>query len=119
MPYRQHRATAGAPPWLTIETTASADGSLTTVRINGEVDRDSAAELVRSFGVALAGAAPHRIEADLSAVTFIDAAGVRALIVCRQLATDAGSRLRLIDPAPPVRTVLGIIGLSEDFGLSR
>jgi anti-sigma B factor antagonist len=106
------------PPWLCIETTVSADRHLTTVWVAGELDRDSAGGLIEAFRVELAGPVPRMIEVDLSAVTFIDAAGVRSLVTCRQLATDAGSLLRLGDPRPQVGLVLAIAGVSEIFGLT-
>ncbi|MFI5843492.1 STAS domain-containing protein [Catenuloplanes sp. NPDC051500] len=117
MTSRRSPTQLGSPPWLSIETSVSADRHLASVWVDGELDRDSAGELLQVFRTALTDTGPQTIEVDLSAVTFIDAAGIRSLVTCRQLAEETGGTLHLKNPRPQARFVLGIAELSEVFGL--
>ena len=56
---------------------------------------------------------PHarELHLDLSAVTFIDSGGVRALLLCRQACLHHACSLALLDPPEQVRGVLARVGL--------
>lgn len=57
------------------------------------------------------------IEVDLAGVTFIDSAGIRCLLTCREHAYGTGCRLRLSNLTPTVHRVLAITGLLGVFGV--
>lgn len=82
----------------------------------GELDLASSVELLQAVRVALRGQ-PETLAVDLSAVSFIDVAGVRALISCRRMAAVRNAGLELVAPSTPVRRLLGMVGLAEAFGV--
>ena len=110
---------ASAPPWLPIEISLTADRRLARFDVAGELDGSTIEELLTAVRHVLAAPAPERVELHLAALTFIDSAGVRCLLVCRTAAEDAGSRLLLIDPAPQVIRILGMTCLLDLFGVPR
>jgi anti-sigma B factor antagonist len=70
-------------------------GSWCTVRITGDVDAYSGPVLAGHLVAAVEQAAVTTVELDLRGVTFLDAAGLTALVVAHQAATSAGRVLRL------------------------
>lgn len=86
------------------------------VRAAGDLDLASSVEILQAVRVALR-TRPVVIVLDLSAVSFIDVAGVRAVISCRRMAAVRGVAFELADPSPPVRRLLGLVGLSGMFGV--
>ena len=56
---------------------------------------------------------------DVSGVTFLDAAGIEALLRCQADARQLECRLFLTDPTPMTYRVLQIAGLLEQFGLAQ
>lgn len=55
---------------------------------------------------------------DMSRVTFLDSAGIHAMIGVRRTLTERGIQLRVVNPSPLVRRVLEIAGVFDDFGPS-
>ena len=53
------------------------------------------------------------VEVDLSAVTFMDSAGLRALIIARTV--PESGRVVLIATSPPVARLLRVTGLADMF----
>ncbi len=83
----------------------------------GELDELGVRPLQRAVPDALRRDRPAHITVDLSAVTFVDAAGVNTLITTREDAAQLGCRLLLVNPRPPVRRALRIVGLLNGFGV--
>jgi anti-sigma B factor antagonist len=54
---------------------------------------------------------------DLSAVTFMDSAGVEALVSARRRAESDGISMVLVEPSQPVRRILQITGLLAEFDI--
>ncbi|MGZ8250173.1 STAS domain-containing protein, partial [Methylomagnum sp.] len=52
----------------------------------------------------------HHIALDLSGVSYLSSAGIRALVILAKQLKGIGGRLRLLDPTPPVREVLRQVG---------
>jgi anti-sigma B factor antagonist len=75
----------------------------------GEVDVATAPDLLSAV-VAAVGAA-DRVVLDLGRLTFIDAAGLGALVACRRYACDQGATLHLSDVPEHARRLLVITGL--------
>ena len=87
-----------APPWAPIDIGLSTDRRTARLQVAGELDGSTAEELVATVQQALAAPTPERVELHLAALTFMDSAGIRCLLVCRTAAEDAGSRLVLVNP---------------------
>jgi RNA polymerase sigma-B factor len=88
------------------------DGVL-TVRVRGEVDRDTARRLQRVVRDAMHNTGAERIMIDLSGVGLLDAAGIAVLMDAALAACVAGARLRLVGARPHVVHVLTMSGLAE------
>ena len=82
-----------------------------------DVDALSGDQLHNDVGDVLREMRPAHIELNLRDVTFLDSAGIRALVICHADAEAAGCRLRLTDPHPMTYTVLKISGLLAHFGI--
>ncbi|MFJ6384100.1 STAS domain-containing protein [Kitasatospora sp. NPDC092039] len=81
-----------------------------TVRACGEIDLDTGPRLHREVERALAR---HRqVVLDLSEVTFMDCAGLNAVIRARELAERRGRRLVLRGIGHPVARLLKLTGVS-------
>ena len=88
-------------------------GGVLVARLSGEVDRSNAVELGRALGDRLPSSA-HGLVLDMSAVSYLDSAGVELLFgLARQLG-DRRQRLRLEVPErSPVRRVLEICDIAS------
>ena len=91
-------------------TVGRSDGE-TTVRVFGEVDRDTACRLRRQLHAAVAGAGRSQVVVDLGAVPLIDAAGVAALVDGATAARTADVGFRVCHAQPYVARVLALAGL--------
>ena len=118
-PAAAHRGNlSDAPVDLVVHlTSGSADRQ--RVSLLGEVDAANAGPLQRKVIEVLADRRPSAVEIDLRGVTFLDSAGIRALLVCREEAARQGCALTLADPQPAVHQVLRITGLLPHFGLAE
>jgi anti-anti-sigma factor len=83
----------------------------------GELDAVDADRLQTAVVDVLRQHRPSRIELDLHGVTFLDSAGIRALLLCQADARQVDCQIRLTNPHPMVYRVLQITGLLEHFGL--
>ena len=89
---------------------ASIDGEVGRVVVTGELDTDSAPRLISAMNEI--AVAPRRgVELDCEGVTFLDSAGVRALIVARNEATRNGVDLVLVRPSAHLTRVMEMTGL--------
>ena len=93
-------------------------GTLTRVLVIvcGEIDIATTGNLRDALTAAL-GRGPH-LEADMSAVTFMDASGISVLLSVAKQAMDAGGSLTLRAPSAAVRRLTGILGLDEVLPVS-
>jgi len=99
---------ARRPGDLEVDVQASFDGSVTVVRVGGDLDMATCPELVE----ALEGADPgRRTVIDLSGCTFLDSAAVRMLIATAHTAESAGGDVVLVTKDPGILRVLEIASL--------
>jgi anti-anti-sigma factor len=105
-----------AAPSLTI-VVMPPGGRHARVRLGGELDGTTARALTEAVARALHTPAPELVELHVAALTFVDSAGVRCLLVCRAAAQDAGCRLLLAEPSRQVTGILDCTGLLDLFGL--
>ncbi|MFJ9444967.1 STAS domain-containing protein [Kitasatospora sp. NPDC101235] len=82
-----------------------------TVRVRGEIDLDTAPALRCELERALAE--HHVVVLDLSQVTFMDCAGLGALVQARNQADHSGRRLVLHGTGRPVARLLKLTGLTR------
>lgn len=99
-----------------IERTLAKDGTA-TVTVVGEIDFSNADEVSRSIRDAVVEWSPPTVRVDLRLATFIDSAGLGALIEGYRAATAGESHFVVMNPSPGFRRVLTVTGLSELFGL--
>jgi anti-sigma B factor antagonist len=83
-----------------------------TVSISGEIDIATCQAMRNALGAGI-GRGPVHLEVDMSAVTFMDASGIGALLAARRQAVDAGGSLTLRAPSSAVRRLTGILELDE------
>jgi RNA polymerase sigma-B factor len=86
-------------------------GGTATVRVRGELDRDTAERLRTGLREAVAGAGGDRLVVDLTGVPLVDAAGVAVLLDAASAAAVAGVRLRLTGAQTYVARTLAVTGL--------
>lgn len=90
---------------------AGGHGPAAVVAAAGEIDIATGAALRRRLVVALD---EHpAVAVDMSAVTFIDCAGLRALLAARNHADRQGRHLTVHNPSRPVRRLLALTRLDR------
>ena len=85
--------------------------------IHGDLDAVSAHRLRSEVGEALRGR-PRRIDVDMRGVTFLDSAGIRALLYCHSDAERLSTGLVLVNTPASIHRVLEITGLAPYLGLT-
>lgn len=99
--------------------TASSTSTVTPhrVRVAGDLDLPRGDELELRVRPLLTRGA--QVAVDLRDVEFADSSGLGALLVLNQIADEVGATLLLLDPSPPVRSVLDLTGTAELFTVAR
>ncbi|WP_347057442.1 STAS domain-containing protein [Blastococcus sp. HT6-30] len=110
-------ATAGfeVPTTAPVSLEISGTASLPRLTAAGEIDCTSAPQ-VRAVLDQLVDAAPREVVVDLTAVTFLDSAGLCALAAAHRRALAAGGRLRVLAATRAVIRPLQITGLWNLLG---
>lgn len=88
------------------------DGTRAQVRVVGDLDLEGAPVLDEEFRALLA-LGVKTVVVDMSAVTFLDSTGLRALIVGRELLGAGGATITLHGVSGVVERVLQMTGLME------
>jgi anti-anti-sigma factor len=83
------------------------------VAVVGEVDLATASVLRGRLLRVLHDQTPAVLDVDLAGVTFLDCAGIGALVEVRDAAVQAGRQMRVTHPQPIVHRVLETMGLLE------
>jgi len=96
---------------------ASPTESGITIKLAGELDSATCGELVERFEQ-LMGEAPGEVVLELHEVTFIDSAGLRAIIVIERAAGERDVALTIHSPTGPVADLLELTGIREHVALS-
>jgi anti-anti-sigma factor len=87
-------------------------GRTAVVTVAGEIDLTNAESLREALLTAL-DAGALALVADLTAATFLDSAGVNALVRASRRAATTEATLRLAVTAPAVRRVLDLVGVDQ------
>ena len=88
------------------------DGDVMVLTVDGEVDAHTAPELKGALTILL-DAGHGRIVVDVSEMTFISSAGLRAILHAHRQAVERGSQIKLVGPTEQVRRVFEIVGLFD------
>ena len=88
----------------------------TIVAISGEVDLITEAQLQQSL-LLIIRECPARLMLDVSGISFIDCAGLRALLLTRRRAEMRGVSLRLIALSSAVHRIVELTGAQEALAL--
>lgn len=83
-----------------------------TVAVGGEIDLESGPRLHDQLCSVMRAHGP-RLTVDLTGVTFIDCAGLRALLASRRAAQDLGGWMRLAETSRCVRWLIEATGLQR------
>jgi anti-anti-sigma factor len=110
-------ALSGVLP-LIVEADRSEETLVRRLTVAGELDALSAADLHKAVIDVLRRQQPHRLEINLRGVTFLDSAGIRALVSCHCDAQQLNCRLTVTDPHPMAYRVLQITGLLDHFSVT-
>jgi anti-sigma B factor antagonist len=92
------------------------DDRTALIALSGELDLHSSGELGTAVADVLAQS-PTAIEIDAVGLSFADSAGLRALLVARNDASDHGVALRVIRVSDPLGRLLEMTGLREILGV--
>ena len=98
---------------LLVELQRDGDTEPPRMVVSGEVDAVSAAQLQKAVVGVLRQHRPSRIDLDFDQVTFLDSAGIRALVLCHADAKQVDCKLMVTRPRHMVYRVLEITGLLE------
>jgi anti-anti-sigma factor len=96
-----------------IHTRTVTDPDRTVLTVAGEVDMVGVPSLVEAIRTAITRPGAALVEIDLTDVTFLDSAGIAALVQGRGVADGAGVRLRVVAADGMVRRVLEVTGVWE------
>jgi anti-sigma B factor antagonist len=105
-----------APSDMHLLRTEIVDAAVPVVRVTGELDISTVAQLVRVIGAAASGAAvkPPRLVVDLTALEFCDSTGLRALIgAVKEVHVLGGKVVLAVAPAGMLDHLLELSGLRE------
>jgi anti-anti-sigma factor len=105
-----------AAPNFRIETTST--GSGTTIKLAGELDSATCPELIEQFDQLVAAGESGQVILDLADVSFIDSAGMRAIVVIERSAKERHVPLAIRPAAGPIGDLLQITGIGERVALS-
>ncbi len=103
-------------PNFRIETGRTSSG--TTIKLAGELDSATCPVLIERFDQLVASGEGGEVVLDLGEVSFIDSAGMRAIIVIERTAQERDIPLVLRHPAGPVTDLLQITGVAERVALT-
>jgi anti-anti-sigma factor len=98
-----------------ITVTTRVEQGVAHIGLTGELDLHSSGELSTAVEEVLAGA-PTGIEVDASGLSFADSAGLRALLLARNEATERGIGFRVSRVSEQLGRLLEMTGLREILG---
>ena len=93
------------------------DGAGETLLLDGELDAAAAPRLAAEFERRIAEGDLGELVLDLSAVTFIDSSGMRAIIDLERMARERGLALRVIEPPDEVTALMRTTGLTDRLAI--
>jgi anti-anti-sigma factor len=104
---------------LLVEVDPVAETPVQRITVTGELDAVSAPKLQKIVIDVLRRQRPRHVEISLRGVTFLDSAGLRALVSCHADAEQVDCRLTVTDPHPIAYRVLQVTGLLDHFDVTE
>ena len=101
-----------------VTVTAHVAGATVTLVLRGEFDLRGVRRVADAVGAAL-GRHPATLAVDAAGLTFVDSAGLHALVRARQLAGRAGVAFVLDRSSVALDQLIDLAGLRDTFGASR
>jgi anti-anti-sigma factor len=95
-----------------VPTEGARDRGLPVITLPAEIDAANSGRIGEQLKAAVTPGLPMLI-ADMTFTTFIDSAGVRAVVQVCQLARRCGTELRLVVPTAQVLRTLAITGVDQ------
>jgi anti-sigma B factor antagonist len=92
--------------------TTRRDGGRVVLALVGELDLHTADELTTAVS-GLLEQEVTRVEVDAGGLSFADSAGLRAVLIARAAAAEAGASFGVIDASGTVERLIEITGLSD------
>ena len=89
-------------------------GDRAVLQVGGEVDLATCPQLQAAL-VELVDRGFHQLIVDLEQVSFLDCAGIGVMVDARRRVQEHGGSLKLVRPAPLVRRVLEVTGMTAVF----
>jgi anti-anti-sigma factor len=96
----------------------SVAGERSVLRLAGELDLETVAELRMHARAELAAGRCRTLTIDMSELTFVDSSGIGLLVELRQMAAGSGLTFELANVPPRPARVIEIAGLAETLGLA-
>jgi anti-anti-sigma factor len=100
-----------------VEISKSVEDNIMVLEIKGEVDAYTSQNLNKTLADVL-GDGYHQIVVEVSQMTFISSAGIRALLYAQREAVQLGGEVRLVGPTDQVRRIFEIAGFFELFQIT-
>ncbi len=88
-------------------------GTTLIIRIRGEIDHHTAADIRKGVDALLYEKRPARLLLDLSAVSFMDSSGLGLIMGRLALLRELGGALTVWDPSPETRRIITLAGLER------
>lgn len=88
-----------------------------TVRVRGEIDHHTAADVRAAIDRELYARRPKRLTLDLSAVSFMDSSGLGLIMGRLAVMRELGGGMTVSDPAPETLTILKMAGMERLVGI--
>lgn len=96
----------------TLQITSREDGDAARLELSGELDRENAWALTAAV-IKAERTRARRVTLDLSALTFVDAGGLRAIGDVGRRARRSGQALVVANPSGPVKRLLSLTGIDQ------
>jgi anti-anti-sigma factor len=100
-----------------VEISKSVEDNIMVLEIKGEVDAYTSQDLNKTLADVL-GDGYHQIVVEVSQMTFISSAGIRALLYAQREAVQLDGEVRLVGPTDQVRRIFEIAGFFELFQIT-
>ena len=94
-------------------------GEQMLVRVRGEIDHHTAADIRNSIDSALFEKRPRRLILDMSAVTFMDSSGLGLIMGRLSVIRQLGGELVVQDPSDAISRIITLAGMERTVNIRR
>ena len=103
----------GYTPARRAEVTADTAGSILSVRVRGEIDHHTAADIRREIDGLLFERRPKKLMLDLSAVSFMDSSGLGLIMGRLSVMRELCGEMTVWNPSRETRSILTLAGMER------